>query len=79
MPITLLVVSLVGLCSLCIMALLLPRSDSIVAPVVIVIYLITIYYAIVLDNSDKGLSVESTKTTLPLGQESHSVIIGPQE
>ena len=69
----------VGLYSLCIMASRSHRSDLILVPAAIAIFLITIFYAIAQANKDRALSVESTKTMLHLGRESHSVIIGVPE
>ena len=79
MPIILLAVLVVVHFSLFITDSLLPRNDSNQAPVGILIYSIIMYLEILLVISVKDSYAESTKTTLPLGQASHSVTTGPQE
>ena len=77
--ITLLVVLVVVHFSLFITDSLLPKSGSSQAPVGIPIFLTIMYLEILLVANVKDLYAEYTKTTLPHGQESPSVIIGPQE
>ncbi len=76
---TLLVVSLVVLSSLFITVILLPKN-AFDPPLVATLTFWTIMsLEILLVNSVKDWYVESTKTTLPHGQEQHNATTGPQE
>ena len=69
MLIILYLVLVVGLYSLCIMGLHSHRSDLILVPAAIAIFLITIFFGIAQANRDRASFVESTKTMWHRGQE----------